>query len=91
MNVSVTPALETFVRKEVESGRYNNASEVVRAALRLLQERAEARELALARARVLVEEGLASGPAEPWNVEEIWQDVEARLETERTEPVTAGD
>jgi antitoxin ParD1/3/4 len=78
MNVSVTPALEAFVRKEVESGRYNNASEVVRAALRLLQERAEAREAALARARVLVEEGLASGPAEPWDKEKFLARARAR-------------
>jgi antitoxin ParD1/3/4 len=38
-NVSLTPALEQFARECVENGRYNNVSEVVRAALRLLQER----------------------------------------------------
>lgn len=39
MNVSLTPQLETMIRQRVESGRYNNASEVVREALRLLEER----------------------------------------------------
>jgi antitoxin ParD1/3/4 len=39
MNVSLTPQLEAMIRKRVESGRYNNASEVVREALRLLEER----------------------------------------------------
>ncbi len=39
MNVSLTPHLESLVRQKVESGRYNNASEVVREALRLLEER----------------------------------------------------
>ncbi len=39
MNVSLTPQLEEAVRKRVESGRYNSASEVVRHALRLLDER----------------------------------------------------
>ena len=42
-NVSLTPALEQFARRCVESGRYNNVSEVVRSAMRLLQEREEAR------------------------------------------------
>lgn len=36
MNLSLTPALERFVRGKVASGLYNNASEVVREALRLL-------------------------------------------------------
>ena len=39
MNVSLTPKLEKFVRTQVRSGEFNNASEVVREALRLLQER----------------------------------------------------
>ena len=38
MNVSLTPELERFVSTKVESGRYNSASEVVREALRLLEE-----------------------------------------------------
>jgi antitoxin ParD1/3/4 len=38
MNVSLTPELEKFVGTKVESGRYNSASEVVREALRLLEE-----------------------------------------------------
>jgi antitoxin ParD1/3/4 len=37
-NVSLTPELERFARECVAEGRYNNVSEVVRAALRLLQE-----------------------------------------------------
>jgi antitoxin ParD1/3/4 len=37
-NVSLTPALERFARRCVKSGRYNNVSEVVRSALRLLEE-----------------------------------------------------
>ena len=37
-NVHLTPALEGFARGCVEAGRYNNVSEVVRSALRLLQD-----------------------------------------------------
>lgn len=39
MNVSLTPRLEEIVRRKVASGLYNNASEVIREALRLLVER----------------------------------------------------
>ena len=38
-NVSLTSELDAFVEGQVASGRYRTASEVVRAALRLLQER----------------------------------------------------
>jgi antitoxin ParD1/3/4 len=37
MNVSLTPELERYVAERVASGRYRSASEVVRAALRLLE------------------------------------------------------
>ena len=47
MNVSLTPELEQFVSSKVESGRYNSASEVVREALRLLEERDQARAVQL--------------------------------------------
>ena len=48
MNVSLTPQLEKFVSSKVESGRYNSASEVVREALRLLEEHDSARAAQLA-------------------------------------------
>ena len=38
MNVSLTPELEKFVQKEVNSGLYQTASEVIRAGLRRLKE-----------------------------------------------------
>ena len=43
MNVSLTPQLEQFVQSKVENGRYNSASEVVREALRLLEEQEKMR------------------------------------------------
>ena len=42
-NVHLTPELERFAHSCVENGRYNNVSEVVRSALRLLQEQEERR------------------------------------------------
>jgi antitoxin ParD1/3/4 len=47
MNVSLTSELEQFVNDKVQSGRYNSASEVVREALRLLEEHDQARALQL--------------------------------------------
>ena len=43
-NVSLTPELEALVDSKVASGRYRSASEVVRAALRLLDEQERRRE-----------------------------------------------
>jgi antitoxin ParD1/3/4 len=48
MNVSLTPELEQFVQSKVENGRYNSASEVVREALRLLEEHEKMRTTQLA-------------------------------------------
>jgi len=60
-NVSLTPRLDGLIEKAVESGEYENASEVVRAALRLFEahQRAEAAKLqALERA---LDDGERSG------------------------------
>ena len=37
-NYALNDHYETFIRKQLESGRYNNASEVVRAGLRMLED-----------------------------------------------------
>ncbi|GAC1451762.1 MAG: type II toxin-antitoxin system ParD family antitoxin [Isosphaeraceae bacterium] len=58
MNVSLTPELEQLVQKKVESGNYLSASEVVREALRLLQERDQLRELRLEELRKFVGVGI---------------------------------
>jgi antitoxin ParD1/3/4 len=43
MNVSLTPELDKFVADKVASGRYASSSEVVRQALRLLEEQEQSR------------------------------------------------
>ncbi len=45
MNVSLTPELEALIQTKVSSGLYNNASEVIREALRLLLESDETKAL----------------------------------------------
>lgn len=58
MNVSLTPELEKFVRDEVECGLYNNASEVVRDALRCWYETKRKERHAMLMAAL--DEGIAS-------------------------------
>ncbi len=73
MNFSLTPGLEQFVRDRAGSGDYNNASEVVREALRLLKRTEEQRELGMERLRAAIREGdaaLARGEATDLNTDE---------------------
>jgi antitoxin ParD1/3/4 len=63
-NVNLTDELDRFVLKKVESGRYENASEVVRAALRTLEREDQEYEARLAALRAMIDEGDASGVAE---------------------------
>lgn len=60
VNVSLTPELEQLIQERVRSGRYTSASEVVREALRLLQDRDELRRLRIDELRVKVAVGLDS-------------------------------
>ncbi len=62
-NVNLTPALESFVRAKLESGRYENASEVVRAGLRALERDEQQYEAKLAALRSAIDEGDASSVA----------------------------
>ena len=60
VNVHLTPELETLVQKKVKTGRYNSASEVVREALRLCEERDRIRELQIQELRKKINRGWAS-------------------------------
>jgi antitoxin ParD1/3/4 len=62
-NVNLTEELDSFVSAKIESGRYENASEVVRAALRTLEREEQEFELKLAALRTAIDEGDASGVA----------------------------
>lgn len=64
MNISLTPALEKLIQQKVDSGLYNNASEVVREALRLLKESEEFRRARLKKLKAALAKGeadIASG------------------------------
>ncbi len=57
MNFSLTPSLEQFVRDLANSGDYNNASEVVREAIRLLKRTEERRALKMEHLRAAIRDG----------------------------------
>ena len=63
-NVNLTDELDRFVLQKVKTGRYENASEVVRAALRTLEREELEYEAKLAALRTAIDEGDASGVAE---------------------------
>jgi len=63
-NVNLTQELDSFVLARVESGRFENASEVVRAALRTLEREERLYEAKLSALRAAIDEGDASGIAE---------------------------
>jgi len=60
-NVALSSHFENVVRNQVESGRYNNASEVVRAGLRLLEDQQKQSELRLEAMKAAIAAGVASG------------------------------
>jgi antitoxin ParD1/3/4 len=59
----LTEELERFVLEKVEGGRYENASEVVRAALRTLEREEQQYVAKLAALRTAIDDGDASGVA----------------------------
>lgn len=75
-SVALGEHFEAFIKRQLASGRYNNASEVVRAGLRLLQELEQVNEARLAELRKAVEEGFDSGPGIP--AEEVFDRLKAK-------------
>ncbi len=88
MNVSLTPRLEAIVREKVESGLYNSASEVVREALRLMDERDQQME----RLRAALAEGkesLRHGAPYRWNENSVDEIIAmARQADAEVEPIS---
>jgi len=82
MHVSLTPKLEELVRDKVDSGLYNNASEVIREALRLMHEFDSVQELKLKQLRKELAKGeadLAAGRKTVLSNDEELRELFARL------------
>ena len=62
-NVYLTEELDHFVLAKIDSGRYENASEVIRAVLRALEREEQQFEAKLAALRTAIDQGDASGVA----------------------------
>ncbi|MCW8114323.1 type II toxin-antitoxin system ParD family antitoxin [Yersinia intermedia] len=67
-SVALTPYFEEFIRGQIESGRYNNTSEVIRAGLRALEEREQQMKLESLQKAVIA--GTNSGESK--NAEEVF-------------------
>ena len=61
-SVALGTHFETFVKEQLSAGRYNNASEVIRAGLRLLEDQEQMQSLKLQELRAAIAAGAASGP-----------------------------
>lgn len=61
-SVALSPHFEAFVKQQVNAGRFNNVSEVVRAGLRLLEDQEELKALKLHELRTAIQAGASSGP-----------------------------
>lgn len=68
-SVALGTHFEDFIQASILSGRYNNASEVIRSGLRLLEDR-EQKILSL---RTAVEDGLSSGILEDFDADAYLQ------------------
>lgn len=85
VNVSLTPRLEALIREKVDTGLYNNASEVVREALRLLE--AKDRQLHWLREQIAVGDAqIASG-----DVIDVTENFWAELDADIDRRVARGD
>jgi antitoxin ParD1/3/4 len=74
MNVSLTPELESYVKQKVAGGMYNSVSEVIREALRLLEERDTIQSMKLEALRQDIKQGLISldnGEGKPLDIDVI--------------------
>ena len=71
MNISLTPQLEELVKTKVASGLYSSASEVLREALRLLEERDRIHAFRLEELKAAIKKGLDSGEPTPLDMDAI--------------------
>ena len=83
MHVSLTSRLEDFVKEKVETGFYNNASEVVREALRLLEQKEQVHELKLQVLRDAVRLGANEADRGLFSNRSVDEIIESQLQKEK--------
>jgi len=85
MNVSLTSELESYVKAKVATGMYNSVSEVMREALRLMEEKDAMQAMKLEALRREINEGLSSieqGRSQPLDIEAIKAKGRSKLQGE---------
>lgn len=78
MNVSLNPHFDNFINNLIASGQYNSASEVIREALRLLEQKKTTEQEKIDFMRREIQKGIDSGPSTPWNKEEFLKEARKR-------------
>ncbi|MFT4929058.1 MAG: antitoxin ParD1/3/4 [Phenylobacterium sp.] len=73
MNVNLSEIFENYIKQQLAEGMYNNASEVIREALRLKMQQDEIYQAKLEAMRSAIIEGEQSGPSTPWDLNEVIQ------------------
>lgn len=76
ISVALGNHFETFIREQVQNGRFNNISEVVRAGLRLLEEHEQRHQFELNALRAEIAAGHVSGS--PQSAETVFDRLEAK-------------
>lgn len=71
LSISLTPQLENMVRAKISSGMYSSASEVVREALRLMDEQDQLRKNRLETLRKDIDDGIKSGAGRKRTAEDV--------------------
>jgi len=71
MNVNLSPTFDSYIRKQLESGIYNNASEVIREALRLKMQQDEIYSTKIHALRAAIIKGEDSGESSSFDIQEI--------------------
>lgn len=79
ITIALTREMAGFVRNAVESGEYASTSEVIRDAVREWKERRDLLGYTVEELRILVQEGLESGPSEHASMEDIKAEARRRL------------
>lgn len=78
-SVALGNHFEEFIKKQLESGRFNNVSEIVRAGLRLLEDEENLRKIHHAELKAAIQEGISSEDA--GTIEEVIARNRARRRT----------
>ncbi len=71
MNVSLNSTFEAYIQRQLDEGTYNNASEIIREALRLKMQQDEIYQARLESLRAEIIRGEESGEGVPFNMQDI--------------------